>query len=693
MRCAFLVVLVAALALLPALVRGQVSQTPPPAVSPAVAETDDNPGAETPESPAPVVPAPMLPEPRMITLTFTGPVDLREFLNYVSKATGRHFLYDEKILVGQVILLAPTKIPEDSLYALLESLLEYEGFALVPSTGGLIKVVSTRGPELARRPLPLLLPEDLDSLPDSDTIVTTAYRLKYVGTPEVQSAVAPLLVASQGALIPIARSNILMLTDYLSNLKRIVKIIRIVDDEKNAPKVQVFQLVYANADFLAGQLMRVLRAEAGARAATAEQQQMVVEPDPATNKIIAVATDAAMKRIQELIEQLDVEPAETSRNIQFYELKNTKAEDVGQTLQQLAQQIPSGVRNIPGAGATGRPAAGPGVGLITAGEVKIIADKGSNSIIVMGPASAQADIKAIIEKLDKRRAQVLIKALVVQVSGGSDLDVGVELANWAGESKPGGVGVTAFDFSTYNYTTGVRTIKAAEGGTGYLVNDSQIPILLRALLVEDKGKIISRPMLMANDNSDATFKSLDQQPTSTVSAISSNTSTVSFGTYQEAGTTLTITPHIAPTEPAVQGGEEPTAYLSLDVKLEISQFTGTSTDPVIPPPKRTDNLEAKVTIPDQSTIVVGGLSGYHVTDKVRQVPLLGKLPILGALFRRTTRTVDDTTEYIFIKAQIAKDEQFKDLLGISKEAEDHSKIIENEVEPGSRPKEKKSGGD
>lgn len=693
MRCAFLVVLVAALALLPALVRGQVSQTPPPAVSPAVAETDDNPGAETPESPAPVVPAPMLPEPRMITLTFTGPVDLREFLNYVSKATGRHFLYDEKILVGQVILLAPTKIPEDSLYALLESLLEYEGFALVPSTGGLIKVVSTRGPELARRPLPLLLPEDLDSLPDSDTIVTTAYRLKYVGTPEVQSAVAPLLVASQGALIPIARSNILMLTDYLSNLKRIVKIIRIVDDEKNAPKVQVFQLVYANADFLAGQLMRVLRAEAGARAATAEQQQMVVEPDPATNKIIAVATDAAMKRIQELIEQLDVEPAETSRNVQFYELKNTKAEDVGQTLQQLAQQIPSGVRNIPGAGATGRPAAGPGVGLITAGEVKIIADKGSNSIIVMGPASAQADIKAIIEKLDKRRAQVLIKALVVQVSGGSDLDVGVELANWAGESKPGGVGVTAFDFSTYNYTTGVRTIKAAEGGTGYLVNDSQIPILLRALLVEDKGKIISRPMLMANDNSDATFKSLDQQPTSTVSAISSNTSTVSFGTYQEAGTTLTITPHIAPTEPAVQGGEEPTAYLSLDVKLEISQFTGTSTDPVIPPPKRTDNLEAKVTIPDQSTIVVGGLSGYHVTDKVRQVPLLGKLPILGALFRRTTRTVDDTTEYIFIKAQIAKDEQFKDLLGISKEAEDHSKIIENEVEPGSRPKEKKSGGD
>ena len=126
----------------------------------------------------------------------------------------------------------------------------------------------------------------------------------------------------------------------------------------------------------------------------------------------------------------------------------------------------------------------------------------------------------------------------------------------------------------------MRTIKEGEGITGAIVKNGEIPMILRALLVESSGKIISRPRLLANDNKEATFKSLDQQPTTQVNAISSNTSTTSFQGYQDAGTTLTITPQIS------EGG-----YLTLDIALEISQFTGTSDDSAVPPPKRTDNLD------------------------------------------------------------------------------------------------------
>ncbi len=321
------------------------------------------------------------------------------------------------------------------------------------------------------------------------------------------------------------------------------------------------------------------------------------------------------------------------------------------------------MRAVPGAGARGPAGAGAGAGggLISAGDLRIIGDENSNTVIVFGPADAQAEIEALIKELDKRKSQVLIEALVVQVSGGDNLDVGVELASWGSD----GIGVSAFGFSTYDYTTGTRTIKEDLGVTGAVIKNGEIPMLLRALLVEDSGKIISRPRLLANDNKEATFKSLDQQPTTQVNAISSNTSTTSFQGYQDAGTTLTITPQIS------EGG-----YLTLDITLEISQFTGTSEDASVPPPKRTDSLKSTITVPDKSTIVIGGLSGYHLTETIKQVPILGRIPILGALFRRTTRTRDDATEYIFIKAQIAKDEGFEDLLGISKDAEDKSVELE-----------------
>jgi len=279
---------------------------------------------------------------------------------------------------------------------------------------------------------------------------------------------------------------------------------------------------------------------------------------------------------------------------------------------------------------------------------------------------------------------VLIEALVVQVSGGSELDIGAELATWAGGEHGAGA-VTSFNFSKYDYTKGTRAISEGEGLTNWIVNSAEIPFLLRMLLVENGGKIISRPRLLANDNTEARFESIDESPYTSVSSVTTNTSTTSFSGYQKAGTELKITPHISEKE-----------YLSLEIELNLSQFTGagiagTETTPGVPPPRRSDNLKTAVTVPNQTTIVIGGLSGAHKTEMIRQVPVLGKIPLLGALFRRKVTKIDDTIEYIFIKAQIASDEDFSDLRGLSKESELESEKL-RQAPAGVIPKESKEAG-
>jgi len=592
---------------------------------------------------------------RMISINLPEEVDLRVFLDYVSKRTGKTFLFDEKFRNVRVTLLAPVSIPEENLFSLLEAMLEYEGWALEPAGDNLIKV--RQAGEAGRKPMPLYLPEDLPDLPETDKMITLAYKVRYVGVPELQPVVAQL--GSQGAVVAIARSNVLIMTDYARNLKRLVKVIRMVDDPSNVPELKIVQLEYASAENLGKQLQRALQAEAKILGAPGPQQP-TVEFDIPTNTLILVATPSDIRKIEALIERLDVPPLAGGRNFQIYRLNNAKAGDVAETLQALIQEGPSGVRQVPGA--RGRPSVEPSAaGVLGAADVRVIGDEGQNAVIVVAPPEVQSEIQFLIEQLDRRKPQVLIEALVVQVSGGSDLDIGVELAAFGEDA----LGVTNFDFSQFDFETGQRTIKEGLGLTHAIIDDEDIPFVLRVLLVENQGRVISRPRILANDNAEATFESLDEEPTTSINTVTSTTATTSFGGFQSAGTRLVITPHISDT-----------GYLSLEITFEVSQFTGESTSTEVPPARRRDSVVTDITVPDRSTIVIGGLSGYHSSDVVSKVPILGDIPLLGALFRRTRTIWDDTTEYVFIKGQIARHEAFEDLLDLSGRAQKESRKLE-----------------
>ena len=646
--------------------------TPEPAAAPVetpaatpVAQPAGAPVTLPPTGPATSIP-PAEPGQEEITLSLTGPVQLRALLDWVQDVTGMYFMFEDATLAtGSITLLPAGKIRRDHVLPLFESVLAYEQLVMVPSTGKW--TIIKRAPDAGKSPIPLITPEQLMGMPDTDAVLTVVYPLKYSGVQDIQASVTQLAAGpGAGAIVALMRANVLLLTDYATNLKRIVTILDLIDVKDNVPQLRVFPLQYAGADQLAGLISRVVQAQAQASGSIREQQANKVDFDLGTNSLVVLALPPAMSDIEEMVLALDVKPDAGQRNIRFYPLKNTKAKDVAATLEALTAQAPSGVRQVAGARQpvpTGMPG---GIGQIGDVAVKIVGDEATNAIIVVAPPEIQEEVANLINELDRRKSQVLIEALVVQVSAGKDLDVGVELSK---EWQDGTAG-TAFGLSTIDEDTGARVVDVGQGLTGTLLENSEVRVILHALLTDNEGQIVSRPRLLANDNAKATFDSVDEQPYTTLSTVTTTTAVTSFGDYAKAGTTLVITPHISEGD-----------YLTLEIDLKISQFTGASISSSVPPPRRSDNVATEVTIPNDSTIIIGGLSGYHTTRIERKVPLLGDIPVLGWLFKRTIATRDDTTEYIFIKARLAKEDDFSDLLNLSNGAKAASDQLEKNNMP------------
>lgn len=600
----------------------------------------------------------------LISLNLTDQVSLRALLDYVQKQTGKSFVFDALPASETVTILPGRKISRKSLFTLFESVLAIKGYVMRPTTGDWIEIRKMSG--IARKPLPILTPDDLRQLPETDAVLTVAYPLAHVSTNEILPAVQSLAYAAE-TVITLPRPNILLMTDYATNLRQLVTIVSLIDSGENFPSWKIIPLEYANAESLGVQFVRWLREDARLSGADQAQQTAYVDFDIGTNSLIVFAVPAKMKEIETIIAGLDIEPVSGSRNIAIFPLKNSKALDLEKTLQQLTDyQPPSGVSAVPGARQP-RAAVRPQEAGMSA--VKVLGDETSNSIIVFGPPEVQKDIANLIRELDGRKAQVFLEALVVQVVAGKDTDVGVELASWGGDAEDGGIGVTSFEYSDYDFETGVRTILPGQGLASAVIHDDQIPALLKALQTDNDGRVVSRPRILVNDHKEALFESLDEQPYTTLSSVTSTTSAVSFQGYAEAGTKLKIIPHIG------EGG-----YLVLEMELEISQFTGTASSDSVPPPKRSDTLKSFVTVPDDSTIVIGGLSGYHKTTTVRKVPVLGDIPVFGRLFQREITIQDDSTEYVFIKAQIANQESFEDLKALSEAPIAESEAIQEDIQ-------------
>lgn len=282
----------------------------------------------------------------------------------------------------------------------------------------------------------------------------------------------------------------------------------------------------------------------------------------------------------------------------------------------------------------------------------VLADQKNNQILVKAKAKLQPAFEQLIQRLDLRRAQVFLECKIVAVTASDDFRLAFEtqLINAGGT---GGVVNTDFDLSTFgagDSINGTKTVATNLGGlTAAVIKSDQVPIIINALQTVTDTKIISTPTLMVDDNEEATLESVNQQPTTTTNQGNATTSTT-FGGYEDAGTTLTITPQVS------EGG-----YVKLKYEAKLSNFDG-RTQNGIPPPKNNNTVTAEsVSVPSDMTVVTGGLTVSSDRDSVIKVPLLGDIPLIGLLFRDTQKITQSTTLYIFLTPRVVRDPSFGDM--------------------------------
>ncbi len=414
---------------------------------------------------------------------------------------------------------------------------------------------------------------------------------------------------------------------------------------------------------------------------------------PDSGGFIYRGTEVQHERVKALIKNLVVISADEETTYQFYKLRHGKSTDVAEIIQNLlsgssgsgnrggllggdlGRRTGSTARRTPQPAAGTRTGATPtpanptgaaagaggagGLSAIEGADVYVLADEPNNQVLVKAPAKLQHQFRELIGKIDLRRPQVYIDAKIVVVNSTDSFRLAVEAQQIIGQFAfntnfgLGSLGSTST--GTPPVTTGgftsPKTVATGLGGiTAALIRSKDVPFVVNALSSTVEGRIVATPQLLVDDNEEAEISSLDQQPTGVTTSPVGGQQTTGFQDYQSAGPKLTVTPQIS------EGG-----YLRLKYNIELSSFTGAPSGN-LPPPKLENKIKSDaVTVPTDATIVVGGLTFTQTGNTIVRVPLLGDIPLLGNLFKDTSKTGRVSTLYVFITPKIMRDPSFADL--------------------------------
>ena len=433
------------------------------------------------------------------------------------------------------------------------------------------------------------------------------------------------------------------------------------------------------------QLIEQTARDLGPRGSGGSGGQWRLVTNDLTGALIVTATPSEHEKIEALIQRLDAVPAEARRPVRVFAIRNRSVNEIVDVLTQLIEAgvleggayeasgnqkattsrqqtqrtvLPQSAEPVPPAQAEQRGSdqrRATGSSSIT-GEPSLVltADEGTNTLIATGDARRLAQLEQLIGQLDVRQPQVMIEVMVVSLTEGQTLDLGVEL------EKLQVYGETLITLSSL-FGLGTAGIfgaadSAAAGGagfTGVALNPGDFRTLVRALETLNEGRSLNIPRVLVNNNQQATLDSVLQAPFLSTNA-SNTIATTSFGGTQDAGTTVTVTPQIA-------AGD----HLILEYAVSLSTFVGESSDPGLPPPRQQSNLQSVVTIPDGYTIAVGGMEIESTAEAISQIPLLGDIPLIGELFKNRSRSTTRSRFYVFIRANVLRHDGFEDLKYLS----------------------------
>jgi general secretion pathway protein D len=600
-------------------------------------------------------------EGRLVTMDFRG-VEIGTLVKFIGELTGKNFVVDERVR-GKVTVISPTKITVDEAYKVFESILEVHGFTTVPA-GKVIKVV----PASEARGMSLTTTVGREALPNADTMITQVVPIRHAAVTDVKALFTPL-VSKNSLLVAYQPTNTLIVTDVLSNINRLLKILKEVDIPGYALQLAVLPLYYASAEVVAQELKTLFEArKTPSRAPAPRPQVEAVEisapeelkliPDERTNSLIVLATAQTIEMIRGIVVKLDQEVPRGKGNIHVYYLEHAVAEDLATILTGVAQEAKEGAK--PGAAATS------GKLPILGEKISITADKTTNSLIIIASPQDYSVIEDVIKKLDIVRAQVYVEALIAEVTLDKVKDLGVEwnaTENVKGEVDP--LGGTDFGLMDAVQGTGETALQGLIMGVtkGFVTIDgTEIPdikALLHFYAGDTDVNVLSAPRLLTTDNEEAEIIVGEERPflKAEQTSVSAEGSTIRTWEYKDVGITLKITPHISKGK-----------LLRLELFAEIKNFVAYvgGLDGAAITTKR--QASSSVIVEDGSTVVIAGLIRDDTTGGINKVPILGDIPLLGWLFKSRSQSKIKTNLLIFITPRIVTT------------AEDLKKITEEEQE-------------
>lgn len=593
-----------------------------------------------------------------ITLNFKN-ADIRAFIDFVAGFSGKNFLVDNRVK-GTVSIVSPTAVDEVEAYNIFLSVLEVNGFATVDA-GSVIKIVPrAEGKQKS-------VPVHVGNAKNNDTMVTQVLRLKYANSQQLVALIRPL-ISPNSHLVAYPRGNMLLLTDSSSNILRIQQVLKLLD-RKDAVGVRIFTLKYASAGKLASTLAKLYPP-----APNSALGMKVIAHQPG-NMLVVVGAPQVVNEVASVIEKLDISPESDSDRLQVRYLKYAKAKGIESVLTSIM-----GAKAAPGKS-------------LFAGDVKVVADETTNALLITADPSDIDAVGRIIDKLDVRRRQVLIEALIVEVSGNSIQRFGVEWMASGGAGagvqsfqniKPVGAGLsTNAALATPGSVSTVLTATAPTGLTLGVVNKAlSIGALVHALESDNDANVLSTPNLLTLDNEEAEIIVGQNVPFITGSSASTGAANPNpFQTIErkDIGLTLRVKPQIS--------GDD---SVTLDIFQEISSIdtkAGVQGSDLITTKR---SIKTKVLANDGQMIVLGGLMRDDETAKVQRVPCIGSIPVLGEPFKFSENTKTKTNLMVFLKPHIIKSSSYLESI-TNRKYNNIKKLYEHTIEGGTIlfPKEQK----
>lgn len=557
--------------------------------------------------------------------------DIRQIVEAVGEVTGRNFILDPRVN-AKVTMLSSTPMSPDAFYEAFLSILQVNGY-IATTTGNVIKIV----PDASARQYSGLLSTENAA---ADDIVTQVVRVENVGAAQLVPILRPL-IPQYGHLAAHPGSNMLIISDRASNVDRMLRIIRRID-QANDEEIEVVRLQHASAS----EVVRVMTALTQTPRTDGVPVTTSLVSDSRTNSVLIGGDKSERLRIRALIAHLDT-PLEDGGDTQVRYLYYADAEELSTKLQQhFTQQV---------AAEGGAPAGGGG-----SSAVSVWADPQNNAIIVNAPPKMMRSLMGIVDKLDIRRAQVLVEAIIVEVISDNSAALGVTWAiDGSGSNNPIGItdfpdaGTTVIDLATAVGAGGAAGAGSIIGpgatfGVGRISDSgTSFAAILSALQGDANTNIISTPTIVTTDNEEASLNVGQEVPF--VSGSFSNTGGTGgavnpFQTIQreKVGVKLTITPQI-------NEGDS----LLLKISQEVSSIASSSQGAAdLITNERT--IDTTVIVEDGGILVLGGLIEDTLRESDQRVPILGSIPLLGNLFRSRSTDLVKTNLMVFIRPKILR---------------------------------------